>query len=524
MRRLFTYFFITVFLLQYLPTTVRADGGFYLVSAYYSPEEGQDFYLHGNYEDEIRMNGEGKTTASGAPVRIGTIAAPKSVPFNTRISVNQNITIKGKSYDFNFQGTVLDRGGAINTASKLPRLDIYMGSGQKWLCRAINFWVQTVYATLDNSTIGDTSNFDFIPSDCNNPGTTTVKPPKSSNSSFDPFTSSLSISTTKENLKTVQRLLQRMNALVGDVDGVYDQEFRESVYKFQTSQWILSSWNDEWAGVYGPKTRSKLRAVLQWDTTTSSSVPPISTTPNISPDSLNNTPSPTITDLDDSSDSTISGSVFDGAKNSDIREIQKMLIEMGYFKYEVDGLYNKRLVDAILEFQLAKKIVTTQDDIGAGYYGPVTQSSLEEGYQVYLEKKAKIDDLKAQLETLKMARAGLAQEKRLSFEKILVKIPALKSGQIHPEIRTLQKLLKEYWYLDHKDTAIFWPLTKNSLARYQFDLKVIDSLTSPYAGVLGEKTKQAIVEDMIVRWQKSYTSDYEEVQKIENEITELSKK
>ena len=74
------------------------------------------------------MNGGGKTTASGASVRIGAIAAPKSIPFNTKIAISQSLTIKGKTYDFTYQGTVLDRGGAINTASKLPRLDIYMGS------------------------------------------------------------------------------------------------------------------------------------------------------------------------------------------------------------------------------------------------------------------------------------------------------------------------------------------------------------------------------------------------------------
>jgi hypothetical protein len=31
------------------------------------------------------------------------------------------------------------------------------------------------------------------------------------------------------------------------------------------------------------------------------------------------------------------------------------------------------------------------------------------------------------------------------------------------------------------------------------------------------------VEDMVNRWQKTYTADFEAVQKIENEIVELSK-
>jgi hypothetical protein len=89
-----------------------------------------------------------------------------------------------------------------------------------------------------------------------------------------------------------------------------------------------------------------------------------------------------------------------------------MLKEMGYFKFDVDGLYNKRLVDAILKFQLEKQIVTNDDDIGAGFYGPVTQSSLEEVYKAYLEKKIKIDALKAELETIKQTRVALAEEKR----------------------------------------------------------------------------------------------------------------
>jgi hypothetical protein len=132
-----------------------------------------------------------------------------------------------------------------------------------------------------------------------------------------------------------------------------------------------------------------------------------------------------------------------------------MLKEMGYFKFDIDGLYNKRLVDALLQFQLAKKIVTDNDDIGAGFYGPVTQSTLEEAYKAYLEKKIKIDALKAKLETIKLARITVTEEKRKTFDSTLQKIPSLKVGQVHSEIRTLQKLLKEYGYLDHKDTAIF---------------------------------------------------------------------
>lgn len=121
------------------------------------------------------MNGEGKTTASGQPVRIGVVAAPREKPYNTRVHIKQTINIKGAPYNLDFHGTILDRGGAIHSASRLPRLDIYMGKGQEGLCRAINFGVQTVYVEFDNNvTIPDSTSFDGISADCKNPNNETV--------------------------------------------------------------------------------------------------------------------------------------------------------------------------------------------------------------------------------------------------------------------------------------------------------------------------------------------------------------
>jgi len=94
MRRLSSIIALCALLSQLVPITTHADGAYYLVSAYYSPLEGQDFYLHGNYEDEVKMNGEGKTTASGQPVRIGVVAAPREKPYNTRVHIKQTINIK----------------------------------------------------------------------------------------------------------------------------------------------------------------------------------------------------------------------------------------------------------------------------------------------------------------------------------------------------------------------------------------------------------------------------------------------
>lgn len=190
MRRISSLLALLALSVQLVPMTTHAEGSYYLVSAYYSPLPDQEFYLHGTYEDEVKMNGEGKFTASGQAVRIGVVAAPKENPFNTRVRIKQTLSIKGTSVNFDFNGTILDRGGAIHSANNLPRLDIYMGAGQAGLCRAINFGVQTVYVDFDNNTApADTNNFDNVPSNCNNPHNETVPLASgATTTAFDPFT------------------------------------------------------------------------------------------------------------------------------------------------------------------------------------------------------------------------------------------------------------------------------------------------------------------------------------------------
>jgi hypothetical protein len=48
-----------------------------VATAYYSPVPGQKYYLRGDYEREVILNGRGTHGASGKPVFEGMIAAPK---------------------------------------------------------------------------------------------------------------------------------------------------------------------------------------------------------------------------------------------------------------------------------------------------------------------------------------------------------------------------------------------------------------------------------------------------------------
>ncbi|MDR1987886.1 MAG: hypothetical protein LBQ24_03920 [Candidatus Peribacteria bacterium] len=67
----------------FFPTElIKADDtNYFVVTAYYSPLVNQEYYLTGDYESEIRLNGRGTNGASGKEVFSGMLAAPKTYEF-----------------------------------------------------------------------------------------------------------------------------------------------------------------------------------------------------------------------------------------------------------------------------------------------------------------------------------------------------------------------------------------------------------------------------------------------------------
>jgi 3D (Asp-Asp-Asp) domain-containing protein len=82
--------------------TARYDEVTLIATAYYSPLPNQNYYLRNSHQEEVTLNGKGTNGASGKPVFVGMIAAPKGYDFGTKIWVE----------GFGV-GSVEDRGGAI---------------------------------------------------------------------------------------------------------------------------------------------------------------------------------------------------------------------------------------------------------------------------------------------------------------------------------------------------------------------------------------------------------------------------
>lgn len=263
------------------------------VTAYYSPLPNQSFYLKGNFEAEIRLNGEGKHGASGRAVFPGMIAAPKTYSFGTKIRL-----------DGLGVGTVTDRGGAIVHAGERnqshDRIDVWMGYGEPGLRRALKWGVRVVD--------GD------ILSDANTPDTIY----------YDSMDPDIKVMTPQERVK-------------------------EAVSKDETKKII-----------------AEVEAIIEQD------------------ELMNSFP----------------GNMGKGAEGIPVKIIQSALKQLGYYKLGLSGTYDQDTVNAVLRFQIDKKLISGLEDNAAGYFGAQTRLSLVQQLKALnitmdvLENEALLEDMR----------------------------------------------------------------------------------------------------------------------------------
>lgn len=205
----------------------------YFVTAYYSPLPGQSFYLKWNYKAEVLLNGNGTHGASGRPVFVGMVAAPKSYDFGTRIN-----------FSGLWVGIVEDRGGAIVNAwekwQSYDRIDIWMWSGEAWLRRAMIWGKRKVKWSITTDESLPVLNFKDIDT-----GKIDLSQfPRATNSTF------------------ASGLPASILAMFDDLgypkeDG---QSEKDMIIEFQMDHGIIKNKEEDGAGIYGPKTRAMLES------------------------------------------------------------------------------------------------------------------------------------------------------------------------------------------------------------------------------------------------------------------------
>jgi peptidoglycan hydrolase-like protein with peptidoglycan-binding domain/3D (Asp-Asp-Asp) domain-containing protein len=297
----------------------------FIISSYYSPLPNQTRYFKGNYERDVRLNGAGIHGADGTAVYPGLAAAPKDIPFGTKIDIPGFGIV-----------AVHDRGGAI----KSNRLDIWVGEGEEGLSRALGWGMRTVEVTVYgvDPNIKESVNFDMVSkADLSKMLVNT-----------EHFRADLAQEDSGPEVYELQRFLKQLGYFKVEPTGYFGIETAEAVKTFQLDKKVIDSADDSGAGNFGPKSRVMLESLLNDGKTAA----------------LEKIPAPTLKR---------------GDKGVNVKSLQDVLAEYGFLNSKnVSGTFDANTFDALVRFQIDTSSIKTAGDFGAGFYGPKTYASLKD--------------------------------------------------------------------------------------------------------------------------------------------------
>lgn len=395
----------------------------FVLTAYYSPIAGQCCYVKGGLQADRILNGEGHTAADGTPVYPGLIAAPGTYPFGTVVHLPGYGTFK-----------VHDRGGAIQEWNNgKHRLDLWVGFGEEGLARALQLGLKEVRGTI------------YYPG--------TKAPEVSFN--FDAISAPVT---------QLERFLVNDNLL--NLSPSENQKGL-SVSMLQEHLHTLGYLDEMPTGFFGPKTKDAYQSFLHdfhidapSDALTKEAAAVL-----LSAVARKNRELPL--------DSFVNAS----ASSAAIKQSQRLLRNLGYYKGRITGTYDEALSSAILRYQQEYKLVGQASDPGAGQIGPITKKTLTTTWNKKRAKHAS-EDLLVFAEVEQMLK-----KKNVAIESFAAE------GSNGPNVLKLQQLLADLGFFAAADAnGNFGEKTKEAVTQYQISRSLIPNALSPYAGIVGPKT------------------------------------
>ncbi|MEI7511768.1 MAG: peptidoglycan-binding protein [Candidatus Peregrinibacteria bacterium] len=313
-----------------------------VVSAYYSPLPGQDAYVRGSYEGDIRLNGNGTNGADGTPVYPGMLAAPKSYAFGTRVY------IPGLGL-----GTVHDRGGAIVEKDGYHRIDVWMGYGDEGRIRALQWGMRSVTGTVYADLEKEDSLALAIPH-VPTPSVSTDNTSAKKTTGTDLFPQGMGIGQQSDAVKRLQIVLQDMGYLDADPTGYFGAQTQTALIAFQKDNGVIASSGEQGAGYFGPKTKNTLDKVLATRREKTENIDPPKTLaiagggkPKTERKMLaiQNPPKAPL-------GKSFSAPLAYGSRGDAVKAIQEQLIAKGYLEKGLNtGFYGEKTQKAVIAFQ-----------------------------------------------------------------------------------------------------------------------------------------------------------------------------
>jgi peptidoglycan hydrolase-like protein with peptidoglycan-binding domain/3D (Asp-Asp-Asp) domain-containing protein len=404
----------------------------FIISSYYSPLPGQAHYFKGSYERDITLNGGGVHGADGTAVYPGMAAAGKNIPFGTKMDIPGFGIV-----------TVHDRGGAI----KSNRIDLWMGAGEEGLERALGWGMRTLEVTVygPNSGMQDSVNWTSIP----------VANLQQFLVPTEHFRSDLALQDEGDDVIELQRFLRKFGYFEREPTGYFGEETRAAVQKFQLENKVIDSDKDPGAGNFGPRSRVALEALLKERKTKALGSIPTST-------------------------------LKKGDRTAAVKALQDILAQYGFLRMEaVNGIFDDKTFDALYRFQVDIGAVEKPTDLGAGFYGPKTQTGL---------KKLVSDSYTP---FTKLGATAQIQDKPRTFGDFFIKELAVNdSGD---DVLLLQEELRRLNFLGLQPTGYYGKITEHAVYKFQQNFGIVKDKNTTGAGSVGPQTLAKLNEIMNAR-------------------------
>jgi hypothetical protein len=442
--------------------------------------------LKWNYEDELRLNWKGIAWASWKWVFPWMLAAPSNYKFWTKIYI-EGLWI----------WTVEDRWWAIVNAWErgynYDRIDIWMWYWDEWLRRALYWGKRTVVWNVIPKNSEDTINLNDIPS----PMWATKNLKKIPNI----FNIWLWKNSDSEIVIKLQEFLKEINIYTWDVDWVYNNQIIDIIYDFQIENNLIKAWDLYWAWYWGNQTRNLfLKKYLDWDFDSDKNEIIITKQDEviILKENINET-------------EEINFEIFENFWRSyeEVIQLQKIMQELSLYKWEFTWIY-KDLIDPIFDYQVSEWILQYSYDAWAWNYWPKTRNALKSTYELHkdyqevkrrekLEKEEEKIRIEEEIKLQEQRKKDLEEKFRILDELALEKanndlkyIWTHTLWEISVSVRNLQLKLKDLWYFDYKDTAIYWKVTSKSVLAFQIDNNLVRNENDLWAWIFWPKTKDTM--------------------------------
>ncbi len=420
---------ITAILLEaFLPSFVLAADSPYeqefIITAYYSPLPNQCCYVRGNFSADVILNGEGEHAADGTAVYPGIAAAPATYAFGTRIQLPDIGVV-----------TVHDRGGAIQElGTGVHRLDLWMGSGEEGLARALAFGVKYVKGTVY---------------------------PLGSEAPQE----SLTLADFSAPLAMIRPYVSAEPDLLALRPKRDDRSI--SVELLQKSLKEVGYFYDAPSGWFGPATEASLNNFnADFGLTEPSDVlTEQSAATLVAALAHKETPGP------------LSAFVERGSPRTVVLEAQRTLRFLGTYRGRTNGVYDDALFSAILTFQQEQALVSNASSPGAGRIGPKTKERIVMLWKrTLVAKQAERLVALAKIETLLSERGSIPEE-------------FLAEGETSDDVRRLQRLLADRGFFpSDRVSGTFGEVTRDAVVAYQIAAGLLTKETDKGAGYVGPAT------------------------------------